>query len=399
MSDVLSLFGGIIAPPARPSPVRRIVSSRPRILTQKVGGTPNNYQRELGRMVCPVGVAGARDMVAYYGNFYQGAGELVDVATITIRSSIDITSPLIQNRPSLWNGQRSLTLAPGDVGSFELGGYVAAPRSNVMVRTELTVANAGDQWPGGNGNDLSALGENFLINYDTTTNNIYNTGALVTGGGGGVTLGFGPLALVGTPVDPNASRSAVLALGDSIMDGTGDTRDTTGNRGYMRCLTAKGIPVLQQARPSDQVANYAGGFRKKAMWRFCTHAISNFDTNGIAGGQTAAAIKASLTAEWADLKSYGLHVTQVLMTPRCTDAAGTVPLAGFQAIRSDVNAWIISQVGKGSLDMAIDPTPAIESTSLPGTWADPSYTVDGLHYTQAGYNRVLPAFAPWVSQL
>lgn len=385
-------------------PPLRIVSSRPVLLDQKQGGGANNYQRALSRMICPIGRFGARNIRAVYANWYQGPGNQVDVATIKVKGAIDITTPAIQNRKTLFDGARELTLEAGDYAVTELAPYDASAGEKLAVRSEVRVANSGEQWPVGGAVLLPASGENFIQNFNESTNNIYFTGGLDSAGSA-ASFSFSPIALIGEPVDYSVSHVAIIAYGDSIMAGTGDTADiNVGSRGWPRSCATRNIPVLQQGRGSDQASNFALSWRQTMLWQYGTHFICNHGTNDLAAGRTVAQLQADLTRIWTTAKRYGLHVTQILITPRTN--ASNVPAAGFESggKRDDMNAWIKSQVGNGILDMVIDPNPGLENPAALGTWlnialTDGGGTSGGLHLTSAGYNTAFANFNQWLAVL
>src|SRR5262249_9148167 len=102
-----------------------------------------------------------------------------------------------------------------------------------------------------------------------------------------------------------------------------------------------------------------------------------------------------------------LKVAQSLIMPRTTSsdswatAANQTSVSGFGVgeLRDQFNAWVLTQVGGGLLDVVIDPNPYVEDQSHPSKWISNNSanypTTDGVHPSSALHILAAQAVNSW----
>jgi lysophospholipase L1-like esterase len=385
-----------------------VIANRTQEMTAKQGAGVNNYTRDEGRLKVQMPRSAVQSVQLLFGNYYVTDQEMTDTSPITVTASVELpTSPVTLPYAVTFNGKKSIVLDPGEYILSDPVPIQVAADGFFWVRSGITVSAGGNTWPCTYSTRLT--GENFRQSLDVSSQ-VYNTGALSAVGGGSV--GFGPIAVIGTPEDTATGRTlvSVIGVGDSIMRGSGDSSpDAYGNTGMARgCADVSGhhVPFLTMARDSDRAQyNQVTAYRKRAPWRYGTHLLCNLGTNDLAGGRTLAELQADITAIWTDAKRVGLKVYQCNLLPRVTGtfstAAGQTPIAGFESggLRDQFNAWLLTQVGT-YLEGVIDVASAVEDPSNHGKWAA-NLTADGIHPVSSAYvligNALRPAVAGFVA--
>jgi lysophospholipase L1-like esterase len=272
--------------------------------------------------------------------------------------------------------------------------------AKVYLRQAFSVANDTLFIPVGTGG--AATGDAGYIS-PSTTSQVNGTGAM-TAPTGGTSFSTATGILLGVPVAPMA---AVVYIGDSIADGTGDTSDAVGNIGFiargLETVNGATMPYLKETVGSwtYQNATLDKAPRLRSLWPFETHAIIELGTNDIPNSESLATIQGYATAMCTGLHAvigpYGrpLKVAFTTLMPRTTStdswatAANQTPVAGFAVggIRDQYNAWLKANVGNGCIDYVIDSGAAVEDPAVHGAWltnGTANYpTIDGIHPTTA----------------
>ncbi|HWV16499.1 MAG TPA: SGNH/GDSL hydrolase family protein [Cellvibrio sp.] len=213
-----------------------------------------------------------------------------------------------------------------------------------------------------------------------------------------------PVAIIGSP---DSDVISFLYIGDSIMDGAGDTTGLTpdGETGYFGRgsvnVNGYNIPHIKATRGGETMKHFVHtltGSRRRDLFRYATDFLCGFATNDMVNsqGNTLADLQSYATGIWAYAKRSGVRrVGHVTVLPRVTFAGEVqTPAAGFEpngtSLRDTFNAWLFTQVGKGLLDYVCDFRELVEDVKgNPGYWKNGSAdTGDGLHLNEASTTRI-----------
>ena len=205
--------------------------------------------------------------------------------------------------------------------------------------------------------------------------------------------------IVGLDVMADATTASVVALGDSITDGRGSTTDMNNRwpdqlskRLQANAATMNKVGVLNQGIGGNAVLS--GGLGPTAMARFQRDVLQMrgvkwliiFEgVNDIGGSSNAATTATGLNnafSSFADMAhAQGIKVYGATITPFNGNSYYSVD---HEAARTMVNSFIRTSAKFDAvidLDMAVR-DPADASRLLP------AYSMDGLHMTPAGYQKV-----------
>jgi lysophospholipase L1-like esterase len=205
--------------------------------------------------------------------------------------------------------------------------------------------------------------------------------------------------ITGIDVAADAATAAVVTLGDSITDGRGSTTDTNNRwpdqlskRLQANAATMNKVGVLNQGIGGNAVLS--GGLGPTAMQRFARDVLQMrgvkwliiFEgVNDIGGSSNGAATATQLNNAFSSLAdmahAQGIKVYGATITPFNGNGYYSVD---HEAARTMVNNFIRTSTKFDAvldLDMAVR-DPADASRLLP------AYSMDGLHMTPAGYQRV-----------
>lgn len=402
--------GASLPPPSRARSRLQCVASRGHTLGDQPngGGGSTSYTRSETRRLHrapPVAIANLQFVYGNYAILAAGGGETANPNDLTIESALETTVSPVQSFRMLFRGANTSLLPAGAAALVTDPLGPPLPNGGLFYsRTGLTVP-AGQVWPEGY---LRLNTAETAVESTNAASQIMNFGALSSTGGVIGAGGFYPLAILGEPVTP---FPAALVYGDSLANGLGDTAfDIDNNQGsVLRALAALNIPFIAQTRNSDN-ARYAlptNAFRKRSLWRYCTHMVGNFGTNDIRAGQTLAQIQANHLTIWAEARAYGLRIYQVLIYPRTTSTDNTWSNAanqGYQSgfepggIREQLNAWIRAKALDGTIDGIIDPLPYVadpnDTTKYITNGTANATTTDGIHPTTTVTLSAMAAFTP-----
>jgi lysophospholipase L1-like esterase len=290
---------------------------------------------------------------------------------------------------------------------------VGIPADSVIyTRQSMTLTDPAQKFP----IDLRPGYSGSNVISPATASQVAATGALTTPSGG--TTAFArthPSVIIGIPKNPMVS---VLAIGDSITGGVGDTADTFANLGYisrgLANVNGHAVPWHNQgvnglAMTSQKLAT-SPAFRD--VWQYCTHALFAMGYNDM-NASSLSVMQANALAVLQELKRtigpYGkpLHVTVVTIIPATTSTNGWINAAGQTATanfapgakRDQYNAWLLSLVGGGLVDAAIDISTVTDDPANLGKWFTNGTanfpTVDGTHPAQGMATRMAGLITTW----
>lgn len=236
---------------------------------------------------------------------------------------------------------------------------------------------------------------------------------------------FGPAGIFG--ISPT-SLGSVLVVGTSISAGAAATDLPTEQAAW----TTRGIQHFKisthlLALPSAAVYTWATlrqRWRRMATTRGVTFSdcIVEHATNDLGGNRTLAQLQADSITAWQQMGLVAGRVWSNTCMPICNLSGGvTTPQnATWETRREQWNAWLrdgAPMVGGVPVDVGAsgarcsvygptgakvssasggahllagvwDPSAVIESTTTPGTWADPTDTADGVHPTTQGHIKI-----------
>jgi lysophospholipase L1-like esterase len=200
-------------------------------------------------------------------------------------------------------------------------------------------------------------------------------------------------------------QPAILVIGDSNAQGTGDTTTGVGALGYVErglLTTASGVTACSLwVRSGMTLGIYTVGNAARLFEaaEYHTHFIQQVSGNSISGGASLATMKQLTVLAWKCAKIRNLKVIQISSLPRTTSSANTTVATGWEVggLRDQYNTWAQSVVGQkidangdivsngtvyldaywNVLDLLQDPV-----TNL---WLSGTYTTDGIHMSATAH--------------
>lgn len=338
-----------------------------------------------------------------YANFVLASSNPVVEADnsqdITVRAALEYPSGTYT---PLWkNGARDVLIkAGGGNVFFDPCGVSIPANTQFWVRTLVSVASTAMAWPLGDA-CVSTLGEGAVsassYTDDTTTGTITANG----------NAGYAPVAIFGLA---NAPGSSVLLLGDSILDGTGDVTDASGNIGYGARAIGTNLGYVKFARASDALAWYAGNnhpwnsYRRNGLIRGrISHAICQLGVNDVLIPTITplSALEGQAQIVWTMLASMGAKVYQCTITPATTSTdnwatTGNQTVTAQEAMRTGFNDYIrtVPSPLSGYFETADIMETARNSGIIKVTGSAFGYTTDGIHPSQAMHALLAAAINP-----
>jgi lysophospholipase L1-like esterase len=193
------------------------------------------------------------------------------------------------------------------------------------------------------------------------------------------------------------SPGAIVALGDSITDGTCSSLEAhdrwvdwlsarldAAYRGAARAVVNEGIggntltPLRSNPgseRLERDVLSHAG----------VSDVLLFLGTNDIAKGATAAQLIAAMQDTIGRVRARGLRIRGVTILPRADVPPAGSWSAAKTAVRHDVNAWIRSS---GTFDGVVDLDAAVRDGANPDVLRRPFNCSDDVHPTPRGYYQM-----------
>jgi lysophospholipase L1-like esterase len=176
-------------------------------------------------------------------------------------------------------------------------------------------------------------------------------------------------------------KKSFLLVGDSIMDGSGDIPQLTGNSGFVaRRLLSNKIGYSKIAVGGETTTLFLQNlYLRTPLVKNHTGIICDYGINDVSGGSTLATIKANLLKIWKYFANKGLDVYQTTITPRTTSTDNWLTMANQtvtaqEIIRISLNAWLrdssstgaVAQSG-GDLTNVLDTAAPVENN---GKWIE-----------------------------
>lgn len=396
----------------------QVVGHRLQIPRSTITSGANSLQHE-SRISFRIGSVDVQDLqfgfCPWFDQESAGTGEAAIATTGTIACALERTTPLALATVGTFNGLPTASLPPGYnfLFSDKFAGTCLA-NTDYFAQSSYKVTTLADVIPiAERGNHSADRG--FLSNGVSTQIGTVTTWSTPASGSSS-TDGWGPSIVIGVPKVP---IPAVMLFGHSRPSGFGDTKDNFGNLGYAaRALgnmdaSHNIIPYAGMCRPGNKLSyeDYNPSYRKRAVYNYFTHVLWDNAVNDIAANAVLATMQAQALREFTEFKAAGLHVTVVLQVSKSTGAwtlangSDQTLAAAFQigGLCDQFNAWLLTLVGGGLVDQALDPRSLVMDLTTNKWLADGTvakYTADGTHFNV--YSSTLIAdslIRPWALTL
>lgn len=209
---------------------------------------------------------------------------------------------------------------------------------SVLIRTYVstTEASGSNKWP---------QNKNASSGFEGRRSGRVMTGAIGTSDAISGQA-YGP-TIVGCGYVAGAAYQFLVAVGDSILDGTGDT--PTNDLGFVAraCNAATPpVPFFLCSAGGDKASNTGSGLAE-IISESATSMLCEFSTNdiGTTSGDSLATVQASLIAQWYKHYMAGKKAFQTTCLPKTistdqwTTAANQTPYA-TESVRTALNTWL-----------------------------------------------------------
>ncbi len=220
-----------------------------------------------------------------------------------------------------------------------------------------------------------------------------------------------PLVFTGRYREPG--HLSVIGIGDSIMDGTGDSVSTLAtisgfgffNRSAVDEEGANAIAMFNLTRHGATSAIWNTASRQKQFLPLANVVVEEFGTNDIGSRGTGNVddLKTRLEGIWTQARDAGVQkVLRTRLLPRCSStdsfssAENQTPNDGWGAgeKRDEINAYFDLAVGEGKLDGVVETLVAVADPTDDHYWqTDGSakyLTSDGTHLNATGNSVLAP---------
>lgn len=311
---------------------------------------------------------------------------------------------------TLSNGLAELVSDPIYPAAFGLTKF--DKKSTAWLRSRQVVASSANHVRcvgGGN-----PTGEATKYSNGLSASQLLGNGALVKPtGGADAGAEILPAAIIGRSI--GTPDIAALIVGDSIAEGTSESVTAgsgVNDSGFLSrglySVNSRTVPVSKMTCGGTSVKYMAAGMtRRRALFKYFTHAICNYGTNdSVSESRTAAQVLADLKTLWAALKAEGVRwIEEVGIIPRTTstDSWATVvnqtPRTNFETggiFRDALNTALAANVGADGLDAYR----SISSRCADGTALDKwavGNTTDGVHPVTAVHTAAAADVTSWAA--
>lgn len=227
------------------------------------------------------------------------------------------------------------------------------------------------------------------------------------------TLGM-PLIFLGRFTGPG--HLAVIGIGDSIMDGTGDLTNPVPaisgygffNRAALDATGANTIAMFNLTRHGQTASAWMSPGKQSRQVHFLPFAnviAEEYGTNDIGGGGTGNTtnLLTNLDGIWTAARNAGVQkIVRTLLMPRTTSTAqwntlaDQTPNAGWGAgeKRDILNAGLVAAKNAGKIDVLLDTLAVMGDPTDNTRWltngANKYLTSDGTHISPTGNARLAP---------
>jgi lysophospholipase L1-like esterase len=318
-----------------------------------------------------------QDIVLAYSNYYVASSTSTpNTNSINVKVSLEVNGVLI---PVFFNGRRTVTIDGGATIYSDPIGCIISPTDSVFVRT---------YWDAGTGGYIPCNVNLVQININGVQDGVTYGSDLTDSGTVTNTASansYGPRGFYGIPLN---MQKSYLLVGDSIIDGTGDTMRLLGNTGFaaIALFNAK-IGSTKISTPGETAQNFLTKLPCRApLIKNHTAVICDYGINDINGGVTLANLQSYLLSIWRYFATRGLAVYQTTITPKTTSTdlymtTANQTVSANESVRLAINSWLrdtspngaVAQSG-GSLARVLDTAAAVETNGKWNVYATPIYS-------------------------
>jgi hypothetical protein len=259
------------------------------------------------------------------------------------------------------------------------------------VRTCVSVTTLGMKWPLG----LTTYGSNGSEGFSAAVD--LTGGGAVTSVQGGA---FQPTSFLGRPVGVNADAVQWALVGDSIADGSGDSRNDAGMFEYALGPQTTDIPadylIQRLCWPSDAPSFWTAGPRysrsRRPFLDTATHVIDELGVNGLTNNTISQRV--TMWQQWAD---GGLKVYATTLPPRTTSTDAWATVGNQTALSNEYIRVAYNELVRSvpaPLSGYIEIADTMETARNSGKWltdgAANGPSSDGVHPSQWLHKKAAP---------
>ncbi len=318
--------------------------------------------------------------------------------------------------PLTFSGSRQLVLPMNSTAPYWLSDAIPSSvwTGGPLARDEVFWLNVQGAFPEGGkcvlGTPTATTGGNFITYPGGNDPGTFDTAGAVpaiTGNSGRIKFGL-PVIFLGRFAEPG--HLSVMGVGDSILDGTGDSNNPipvpTGfgflNRAAIDANGANAIAMFNLTRHAQTAASLADASRtprQRELFKFANVVVEEYGTNDLGSGGTGvtATILSRLETIWGLARNAGVQkIVRTTLMPRTnsTDAwatpEGQTPNTGWGADgkRDTINAALQDALAAGKIDVLLDTLPVLADPDDSHRWLTDGTaryaTTDGTHVSVAG---------------
>lgn len=323
--------------------------------------------------------------------------------------------------PLTFSGSRRLVLPMNSTSAYWLSDAIpssawtgATPASDEVFWLNLqgSVPEAG-QIP--SGTPATYSGAKFIVYPPANDPGTFDTAGAVPAitGSSARTAGL-PMIFLGRFTEPG--HLSVIGIGDSILDGTGDSANPVPvisgygflNRAAVDTNGANAIAMFNLTRHGQSAANFvkSAQTRHPQFLPFANVIVEEYGTNdlGSAGGGDPATILANVGKIWSAARAAGVQkIIRTRLMPRTTSTdswitlAGQTPNTGWEAggKRDAINTGLQTALVDGKIDLLLDTIAVLSAPADANRWlvnGTAKYaTADGTHLGPAGNALLAPS--------
>jgi lysophospholipase L1-like esterase len=317
--------------------------------------------------------------------------------------------------PLTFSGSRTLVLPMNSTTPYWLSDLIPSSvwTGAAPARDEVFWLNVRGSIPTGgkipSGTPTTYAGAKFVVYPPANDPGSFDTTGAVPAITGSATRTAGlPLIVLGRFTGPG--HLAVIGIGDSILDGTGDRANPVPvvsgfgffNRAAVDSNGANAIAMFNLTRHGQSAANFINPARQQRQTHFLPFAnvvVEEYGTNDLGSGGTGSTSGILTRTEtiWSMARDAGVQkVIRTKLMPRTssTDAwstlAGQTPNTGWNAggKRDIINAGFATALADGKIDVLLDSLATIAAPSDNTRWLTNGtakyVTTDGTHISPAG---------------